>query len=334
MSQWEHPPPVVILSGSHDYLRQREVREAVSVADAFGRSVEYVKGTDRDDLSRTISSTGIFFQEEVLVVVDDPGDVDVALVLAHHETGDNSAVLLLHQKGPIKPKTNLAEICKTLPSRFVAKFEKPKPWEEAEYAAKFCVNEARKLGVKLEEPLAMALIQNSSLDLGVLSFEVRKLALYLESKGETQITGAHIKATIASFSELGPKPVLEALEKKDFSATSRALANMRRTHAGHLGGATLLACAWIGKSVTSWLHVAALHEEGYKLEEISTRTGQHEFVIRKTYLPVARRWGKGRLNSLVKSIARVERSVKSGHLNPWVELECALFRSLEGGIDR
>jgi len=332
MSKWRRPPPVVVLSGSHDYLRQREVREAITVADLSGRSVEYVKGTDRDEISRTISSTGVFFQEEALMVVTEPDEIDAEMVLRHHESGDNSTVLLLVQKGPVKPKTNLSIVCKQLPDRFVAKFEKPKPWEEAEHAARFCVNEARQLKIRLDEPLAMALVQNSSMDLGVLAFEVRKLAYLLGSHGETEVTAQHIKQTIASFSELGPKPVVEGLEKRDVARTSRALANMRRTHAGHLGGTTMLACAWIGRSAASWLHVSALHEEGYKPDEISSRTGLHEFLLRKTFLPVARRWGKGRLTSLLKSIAGVERSVKSGHINPWVELECAIFRSLEGDL--
>jgi len=332
VSQWRNPPPVVVLSGSHEYLRSREVHEAVSVADAVGRSVEYLKGTDRDEITQTVSSTGIFFKEEVLVVVDDPENIDAELVINHHESADNTTVLLLHQKGAIKAKTNLAKIVKALPDRFVAKFEKPKPWEEAEHAANFCAKEARKFGIRLDVPLAMAIVQNAGVDLGVLSWEARKLAYLLGSKGETVVKAEHIKQTIASFAELGPKPVVEALEKRDLSATSRALSNMRRTHAGNLGGATLLACAWIGRSATSWLHVAALNDEGYKVGEISSRTGEHEFKVRNIYLPIARRWGKGRLTSLVKSIAQVQRSVRGGHVNPWVELECALFRSFEGGL--
>jgi DNA polymerase III delta subunit len=332
MSQWRNPPPVVILSGDHDYLRQREVREAVNVADRCGRSVEYLKGTDRGEISRLLSSTGMFFEEEVLVVVDDPENIDADLVIKHHESGDNDTVLVLHQKGAIKAKTNLAKVVKALPDRFVAKFEKPKPWEAAEHAANYCSNEARKLGIRLDVPLAMAIVQHAGSDLGVLSFEARKLAFLLGSTGEKEVKGSHVKKTIASFSELGPKPVVEALEKRDLAATSNALINMRRTHAGNVGGATLLACAWIGRSATTWLQVSALLQEGYKLGEISSRTGLHEFVLRKTHLPVSRRWGKGRLTSLVKSIAKVERAVRSGHVSPWIELECALFRSLEGGL--
>lgn len=334
MSQWRKPPPVVILSGNHDFLRRRELKEAIRVAEVMGRSLEYAQGTDRDELSRIVSSTGVFFQEEVLVIIENPEKIDADLVINHHESGDTSTVFVLHQPGAIPPKSTLGKIAKALPDRFVAKFEKPKPWDMVDHAATFCVAEARKHKVKLSDPLARAIVQNAGQDLGVLSFEVQKLAFFLQAQDETDITIEHVKVTIASFSELGPKPVIEALEKKDLSATSRALVNMRRTHAGNLGGAALLACAWVGKSAASWLHIAALNDEGYSLGEISARSGIHEFIVRKTLLPVARRWGQGRLTSLIKSIARVERSVRSGQLHPWVQLECALFRSLEGSNPR
>jgi len=330
VSQWRTPPPVVILSGSHDFLRRRELKEAVRVAEVMGRTIEYVQGTDREELSRIVSSTGIFFQEEVLVVIDNPEKIDAELVINHHESEDTSTIFVLHHVGPIKPKTNIAKVAKALPEQFIAKFEKPKPWDEAEHASLFCVKEARKYKLNLGQPLAMAVVQNAGMDLGVLSFEIQKLAMLLQARGETDVTTNHVKSTIASFAELGPKPVVEAMEKRDLVAVSRALSNMRRTHAGNLSGATLLACAWLGKSLGNWLHIAALNDEGYSLGEISARAGVHEFVVRKTLLPVARRWGQGRLTSLIKSVARVERAVRSGHIHPWVQFECALFRSLQG----
>lgn len=330
MSQWKNPPPVVVLSGEHEYLRLREVKEAIRVGEANGRSIEFLQGTDREELTRILSSTGVFFQEEVLVIVEEPEKIDADLVIRHHESEDTATVLVLHQVGPVKPKTNLMKVVKELPARFVADFEKPKPWEEVDHAAQFCVAEARKHKLKLDQPLATAIVQNIGASLGILAFEIQKLAMLMAARGETTITPQHVKSTIASFSELGPKPILQALERRDPKATARALANMRRTHAGNLGAATMLACAWIGRSLSKWLHVAALNEEGYSLGEISARVSTHEFVIRKTLLPVARRWGQGRLTSLLKAIAGVERSVRSGHVHPWIVLECALFRSFEG----
>jgi DNA polymerase III delta subunit len=334
MSQWKSPPPVVVLSGDEDFLRLREIREAVSVADEMGRSVEYVDGADREELSRILSSSGVFFQEEVLVVVENPEKVDHELVLRHHESESTEVVLVLHQKGAIKKKSGLGKVAAALPKHFVAVFEKPKPWEEAERAVKFCVVEARKRGVGLSEPLAGAIVKNVGLDLGILSFEIDKLARFTKIEGSRDVQVTHIKQTIGAFSELGPKPVVEALERFDVKGVSNALANMRRTHAGALGGATLRCCAFVSRSATKWLHIAALLEEGAGPDEISDRTGLHPFVLRKTLLPVAKRWGEGRLVTLLKSLALVERSVRRGHVNPWVQLECALLDSMTTEVGR
>jgi len=318
---------VVVLSGDEEFLRVRELREAIAVADEAGRSVEYVNGDDREELSRVLSSAGIFFQDDILVVIENPENVDDGLVLRHHEAGNSSVVILLSQKGAIKKKSNLSKIAAGLPKNLVANFEKPKPWDEADRAVQFCVSEARKRGVGLEDKFADALVKNVGLDLGILTFEIDKLARYTKIEGARDVGVMHLKATIGAFSELGPKPVVEALERFDAKGVSNALANMRRTHAGALGGATLRACAFVSRSATKWLHIAALLNEGASQDEIASRTGLHPFVLRKTLLPVAKRWGEGRLVTLLKSLARVERSVRSGHLNSWVQLECALLDS-------
>jgi DNA polymerase-3 subunit delta len=334
MSQWKSPPPVVVLSGDEEYLLVRELREAISVADETGRSVEYVDGSDREELSRVLSSSGVFFQDDVLVVIENPENVDAEFVLRHHEADSNKVVVLLYQKGAIKKKSGLARVIEGLPKKFVARFEKPKPWEEVDRAVQFCVGEARKRGVGLKDAYAAAIVGNVGTDLGILTFEIDKLALFTKIEGARDVEVTHVRQTVGAFSELGPKPVVEALERFDAKGVSNALANMRRTHAGNLGGATLQACAFVSNSAKKWLHVAALLNEGAGLDEISSRTGLHSFVLRKTLLPVAKRWGEGRLVPLLKSLACVERSVRNGHVNPWVQLECAVLDSLATEVDR
>lgn len=334
MSQWKNPPPVVVLSGDEEFLLVRELREAISVADEVGRSVEYVDGGDREELSRILSSSGVFFQDEILVVIENPEKVDPELVIRHHESESTDVVIILYQRGAIKKKSGLSKVVAALPKKFVARFEKPKPWEQGDRAVRFCVTEARKKGVGLGEPLAGAIVKNVGLDLGILSFEVDKLARLARAEGARDVAVEHIRQAIGAFSELGPKPVVEALERRDAKGVAAALANMRRTHAGHLGGATLRACAFVSRSATKWLHIAALLGEGARPEEISERTGLHPFVLRKTLLPVAKRWGEGRLTSLLKSLALVERSVRKGHVNSWVQLECALLDSVTAEVDR
>ena len=54
---WTHPPPVVVLSGTVEFLRIRELKKAIGAADRTKRQVQYVEGADRDELSSILSST-------------------------------------------------------------------------------------------------------------------------------------------------------------------------------------------------------------------------------------------------------------------------------------
>jgi DNA polymerase III delta subunit len=327
VSQWSNPPGVVILSGDESFLRGRELRAAISAADEVGRSVEYVEGASRDEISRVLSSTGIFFQHEVLLIVERPETVDSSLVLAHHASGSTDVCVLLYQEGKIKSGTGLAKIADGLPPRLVAKFDKPKPWEEDPFAVEFCLAESRRRKIQLSEILARGIVQYVGTDLGMLTFEIEKIALLLSADGRKEAQQKDVKQMLGAFAELGPKSVVDALERRDLRGVGNALANMRRTHAGNLGGATLRACAFVSNAAASWLHIAALDAEGANPEEVASRVNKHPFLVRKTLLPAARRWGEGGLTSLLKSVARVERSVKVGHLSSWVQLECALLNA-------
>jgi DNA polymerase III delta subunit len=321
----------VILSGSEDFLRLRELREAISVAEKSGRVVEYAHGADRGEISRVLSSTGVFFDQDVLLIVEEPDKIDVDLMLRHHEAGDSSVAVVLHQKGSVKVRSNLSRVAAALPDRLVARFERPKPWEEVDRAVKFCVREASRLNMKLSSQLATVVVRGVGSDLGVLAFEIEKLALLLRSGGESEATILHVGRTVGALGGLGPKPVVEALGRRDAAATGRALSGVRRAHAGHAGGAVLRVCAFVVPTATQWLHVASLTRDGLVLDQIAERVGVHPFVLRKNLFPAARRWGQVRLTSLLRSLAQVRRSVRSGHVSPWIELECALFRSLSEG---
>ena len=87
--------------------------------------------------------------------------------------------------------------------------------------------------------------------------------------------------------------------------------------------------SFVSRAATEWLHVAALRGENAAEDEILSRTGKHRFLYRESLLPAAKRWGEEGLVTLIRNIASVERSVRSGHLHPWVELECALLGPLD-----
>lgn len=329
MSQWKNPPPVVILSGNDEALRIRELKEAITAAEQTGRKVQYIRGEEHEQLENLFSSTGVFFKDRLLVIVENPSEAPVDAVVRHYEEDDNDVVLLLHMDGPVKAKSNLGKIAKKIPDRLVARFDLPKPWDAEDKGINFCIREAARYKLKLPAALAAAMVRNIGGNSGMLAFEVQKLALYVQARGITEVKPEHLSATMAAFSELGPRPVLEALERRDLKAVSRALTNMRRTYAGQLASAAAQASGFLAPSVRMWLHVAALAGEGLGPDEISEHLSLNSFRVRKNLLPVARRWGEGRLVTLLKSLAAVDRAVRSGHVNPWVEFECALFRTFD-----
>jgi DNA polymerase III delta subunit len=336
MSHWENPPPVVVLSGTEEFLRLRELKEAVSVADRTGRLVDYYPEPDMDDIQSLISSSGLFFKKQKhLIIINKPADIDADMVLRHHDRKKNRVVLVLHHEGalPKSKKKGLGKVVHNLPSNFVARFEAVKSWEKEEQAINFVVNEAKKLGIEIDPKWALALVANSDENLGVLSFEVQKLAWLIdgERREDRKVKPEDVRATIAAFSEIGPKAIVNGLERRDRKAVSRALANMRRTSGPAVVSATLRACGFVSRALLNWLHVASLDAQGASPEEISQRVGIHSFVVKKNLLPASRKWGEETLTSLLKGLAKVERNAKSGGLNPWVELEAALFRHLVRG---
>lgn len=327
MSGWAKPPPVVIVAGSNDYLRAREVALAVEVAGKNGRRIERIDGGDRDELSRVLSSGGVFFADRILVVVSNPSRIDAKMVIDHHKAGDTSVALLLHHEGEIK-KGPLQDIAKEIPNKHQVTFEEVPPWKAEETAIKFCMREVKRHKLTLSDSLASNLVAASGTDLGILSFEIWKAATLCRANGDAQITGDHLRQTVSSISEIGAIPVVEALATASSARVSKALASMRRTHAGD---PTMKACALVGRNVGFWLHAASLLRQKSSVEEISGRLSLHPYVCKMKILPPAKKWGEKNLARLLTTIAQVERGVRSGHANPWMEFQCGLLRAIQDG---
>jgi len=327
--KWSSPPPVVVLSGAFEYLRIREFKKAVLGAERSGRDIhEIVDGETATEEIEGVLNSGVFFKGTTLVVVRDPEKIDYETLKEHHSRGDNTTSVLLYLEGDIKAKSPLGKLVGILPDKVVAQFKVPPPWEMEETAVQFLIEEARVNKLRLEPKLAMAVVRDVGMDLGILHFEMDKIARLMASSDSREITPVHVKSVVSGFSELGAFPIVTALGNRDLRGLSQALANMKRTHSGAPAGATLKTCALLNYSVSSWLHVASLLAAGADHAEIAQRTKSNEFALRKNVLPIARKWSEESLVELLRALARVERGVKVGHGSPWVELECVLFSAL------
>jgi len=328
MSMWKKPPPVCMLSGAEDYLVRNEIAKAIQGAEATGRIVERISGTDKEGLVDLMSTTGVLFDEKYLVIVDDPEKMDVQVVQDHYERGDSSLALVIHVDGEIKAKSAPGKIAKFLPQNLVAKFSSPKPWERDAWAAKYVLDWVRDKGFSIDISIANGIVTTAGTDLGILSFEVEKIALLAESEGVKEVTPDLVRRTLTSFSEASVLPVVDALGEKQLNRLSSALYRVRQTTGGPKSGAVLKTMALVNFNVVKWLEVKALLDQGENPSGVAIQTGLNEYVLKKNILPVVRKWDQGSLVSLLSGLSRIERGIRSGWVDSWSVFEATLFEAV------
>lgn len=324
MAGWSNPPPVVIVAGDNDYFREREVSKAVEVAGKTGRRVERVPGGDRAEISRVLSSGGVFFTDKILCVVSAPEKLDAGLVVAHQERGDNSVTLMLHVEGELKAKGAFKTLLKAIPDKYKAEFKLPKPWKLEEVALKHCAKEASSYNLTIAKPITHALLTACGTDFGVLAFEIQKAATLALLEGSGEISAAHLKQSISPLGGLGVLPIVDGVALRSQVRIARAMASMRRSHTG--GDPTMRVSAMLSRNAIQWLHAASLLTQGAGLEELSSRLNVNSYIVKTKILPTAKRWGEKRLVALLAVLAQVERGVRQGHVNPWASFEASLLR--------
>lgn len=333
---WLSPPPVVLISGDEHFLCRREIKKAIAGANRTGRRVEVIEATDRQQIARVIASGSVLFKQRTLALVRDADKVDADLVLSHHKRKSSKVCLVLYQEGETqKKKGSLVKITAELPNKLHLHFKSPPPWKQGSYAADFVVKEANRLGIRVSEKMAQVMVAAAGTDLGILSFELQKLHALLasleaekpekERAEKPEVQAPHMRQTLSTLMQVGAIPVIDALGAGSEKRLVRALASMRRTHTGD---PTMKACALLARNVTQWLHAAALLGQNADVQEISLRLQLHPYLCKTKVLPIAKKWGEQNLAGLLTALAEIERGVRSGHVNSWVELECALLRAI------
>jgi DNA polymerase III delta subunit len=323
MAGWMKPPPVMVISGSEGFLRRREVLKGVHAARKTGRTVERAFGEDHEAIGELIE--GGMFGGPVLAIISKPAKIDADLVEAQ-SAGDGTVCLVLHHEGKIKKGSAFDKAIVSVPQKHRIVFDRPpQRYKVKDYAIKFVVREAKRFKLGISTDLAEALVSKVGTDLGVLHFELLKVEAYIAStKAGDTITPKSLMATMTRSGEADLAPLVEAVGRADARMVLREMDALKLNFVGDNTGRTLAACAWLGSAATKWLHAAALHEGGASVDESAQRLEMHAYVYKAFNLPIAKRWGKTRLLTLVKRLSRVEMGVRKGHVDPWVELECVL----------
>lgn len=350
---WTTPPALVLLSGTDDFLRQRDLQKAIQAAQVVNRMVVRVPYGDATRL-REFMSTGAVFAQAWLIIVDgapskkrgDDGDEaatddaegagawsadDVAYLADHATNGDpDEYAVVVHQPSEATLKTFAGRIQAAVPRAHHVQRESPKPWKEQEYAVEFLLQELKQHGKTLSPKIAEALIGKVGTDLGVLSFEALKASKYVDAEqtGRTEVVVADIRETMAKLGDDDWSPLIEAVSAADVRRITLVMADIRNgpLHArGAIPAGTVLS-----GTILRWLRAAAIVASGASPKEAAERLGLRgrnpEWTFNNQYLGPTKRWGVKHLRSLFREVMRLERTAKNGAIDPWIGLETGLIR--------
>lgn len=303
--------PVMILLGSEEFLRDREKRRLLSLA--YQKNYRVVHANTQSDIDAEVSTAGILSIEPIMIVtgfVPDLKDAETVSFL----------VVLDGDKAP----ENLPSNAKTVI------FTKPTTRSDRRQAAeRFCIQEAKRVGVPLAEPdkLAEAIVGLTGDDLGVVSWEVYKASLFARATGSVTITQEIIAQTGRRMGgNLDLSALTNALGRQDGSALAKLLAR-------HGDDATMLLLRAKGgpaDAAVLWLRMAtATAGKVANADELAGLFGVPAWQVKNRDMPAIRRWGVERLRGLLRAFAELERSIVEGRCpNPWLACQGILLAAV------
>lgn len=308
-----------VVSGNNHFQRQRVLKQILSQQ----TDIQRVDGSEPGALSQVIMQLAWLTLTNTLIVVSNPHKAPLDLVADFNQDG---VFILLHHEGMIRKKSKLDKFVQKLPKDRVFNFDvSSKPWELEEQSPKFVQLEARKLGVSISEQYAKALVRKVGVDQGVLYFELYKAFIYAKSLSLTSLDKA-VPKTIADLDTLDVQVVWKALGQPNKPAKLyKALMKIR---SAHRVDPTFTVCRLLGPTLVVWYAQSLLLKEGSTHEYISQKFGVNAWSFKKYRAKVLIAWGPDRLRKMVGSVAKSERAVLRGDINPWFGLVARLMSAV------
>lgn len=334
---WDRPYPVMVLAGTDDFMRDRELTRVRRAASATGRRFVRLSEGDGEGL-RSILSAAFLVSDPCFAVIESGlprrrgqsgswTDEDAALVCEHHRDDDAADVaFIVVQAGDLPANGFVRRIVDVVGKKRVLSWEAPKPWEAREAASKFLRAELARLGFRIGEAEADLSVKLSGTDRWLLTQEALKFVSLLRAEGRNDVTRSDVMTLAAPFASEYREDLVAAVAAGDAVGVIRALTTARSSAEGDQG--PVAACGHLARAVARWLHVASVLASGSKVsdEDVASRVGVKTFVLKTSLMPPAKRWGVERLSKLLRAVTAAERGAKQGRANPWVIFEAALLR--------
>lgn len=307
-------PQFMVLAGSEDFLVSREKTRMTQAAWANGYRVLWP--SDSAEAESEIAQAEILAVEPLLLIqtwLPDfngvPDNVSVLTVLAGQDT--------LPEGLPRNVKTAVYSRGTTRRDRRQA-------------AERFAAQEAKRHGLTLSDKLAEALVNLTGDDLGIVAWELYKLAAYHRASGlGPEINQESVTATIrVAVTMPETSALVEALAARDGVRLGRVLA---RFTGGDSSMLLLRGKGGPADAVSLWLRLSEA-EPGLDAESLAGLFGVPVWQVKNRDLPAVRRWGRTSLRRLLKSMAELERAILEGRaVSPWVSCQALLLSAVSMG---
>lgn len=321
---WAAPPPLYLIGGDQDFLRDREVRKAIRLS--VLANIEIVRAESLGEIVDTLSMASNFGGAFLIVA---PGHVvTTELLQSIKKKPVPRCCLLIVVDGSLTNEKKLPFLPE-VHGAYQVEYETPTDRKGRQsQALSFVQGEAARLLGRtdaLSDKLAEALVKNVGDDLGVLSYEISKMSAHARFEGKNEITVECVRGLIRASTDIDLEPLREALKIRDTLRVASALDRIRRT-----GGPESVMLLLRGKGgpadlAMKWLRTALLLEKGAQDQEIAARTGTPIWAVSKDLIPAAKRWGAPALRKMVRGLAVADRGVLLGSPSPWSSCEAALL---------
>ena len=320
---WTKPPPVFVVGGTEDFLRDRIVRKILLTSEKVKHEVVRAgtPGEAIDTLTMAATFGGSF-----LIVIDGK-DATVELLREIKKAPVEGSCLLVVVDGALNEKKFrfLAEVH----GADLLEYDRPADRKgKKEQAVKFVLSEAANLLKRkgaITEKLAEALVGAVGDDLGTLSYEVAKMAAHARFHGKEDIQIDCIRSLVRPSTEVDMGALRDALKDRDGPRVATALLRIQKSAGTDPVMLLLRGRGGPADLAMKWLRTALLVEKGATTQEIASRTGTPEWAVAKDLIPAAKRWGTVPLRRLVADLARVDRGILLGVPSPWTSCETALL---------
>ena len=310
---------VLAITGSETFLRMRAVRSVIAAQTSKQWDLFEVDAAEPGGISAAFSHaslTGV----KTLALVQNP-DKDIQAIEQHIQSKDDFVILLLHYEGDVKEGSKFSKLLGLLGSAHHKFPIPPKSWDQETTAVAFCISEFKTHGFKLSKDIAQYLVENAGTNIGVLSFEILKIATLAQADGLSEITKQIVQSCLADVTGDGIQMVVTALAERNARLLVKALRKVALTHNDPM----ILLCRIVESKAYAWLPIAKAREEGLTLKQAAEASGANVWQYMNKLAPQAAQWGTKDILQLLQAMATSERCLLRGAINPWAGMTARLL---------